>query len=277
MSIDHDRLFKELIQTFFEEFIVLFFPAMHEHIDFRHVSFLSEELFTDVTAGEKYRVDLLVETKLKGEDGLVVVHIENQSYVQPSFPERMFIYFSRLFEKYRKNIVPIAVFSYDTIRDEPATFTLQFPFGHVLDFRFFTVELRKQNWRNYIRNDNPIAAALLSKMGYTESERVELKKQFLRMLVRLELDEAKQRLLFGFFETYVKLSDEEERRLRSEVNEMETKEKDKVMELIISYEQQGMKQGMKRLVQTMAKKGMSVKDIANVTDLSEEEVERLLE
>ncbi|AXM88204.1 transposase [Anoxybacillus ayderensis G10] len=289
MSIDHDRLFKELIQTFFEEFIVLFFPAMHEHIDFHHLSFLSEELFTDVTAGEKYRVDLLVETKLKGEDGLVIVHIENQSYVQPSFPERMFIYFSRLFEKYRKPIVPIAVFSYDTIRDEPSTFTLQFPFGHVLDFRFFTLELRKQNWRNYVRNDNPIAAALLSKMGYTESERVELKKQFLRMLVRLELDEAKQRLLFGFFETYVKLSDEEERRLRSEVNEMETKEKEQVMELIISYEQkalekgreegveQGIKQGMKRLVQTMAKKGMSVKDIANVTDLSEEEVKQFVE
>ncbi|THD17034.1 transposase, partial [Anoxybacillus ayderensis] len=77
----------------------------------------------------------------------------------------------------------------------------------------------------------------------------------------------------GFFETYVKLSDEEERRLRSEVNEMETKEKDKVMELIISYEQQG----MKRLVQTMAKKGMSVKDIADVTDLSEEEVKQFVE
>ncbi|KFZ32379.1 hypothetical protein JS44_09455 [Anoxybacillus flavithermus] len=30
-----------------------------------------------------------------------------------------------------------------------------------------------------------------------------------------------------YFETYVKLSDEEERRLRSEVNEMETKEKNK--------------------------------------------------
>ncbi|KHF27667.1 hypothetical protein LR68_03537 [Anoxybacillus sp. BCO1] len=74
---------------------------------------------------------------------------------------------------------------------------------------------------------------------------------------------------------------------------METKEKEQVMELIISYEQkalekgreegmkqgmkQGIKQGMKRLVQNMTKKGMSVKDIANVTDLSEEEVERLLE
>jgi predicted Zn-dependent peptidase len=95
-------------------------------------------------------------------------------------------------------------------------------------------------------HDNPIAAALLSKMGYTESEWVELKKQFLRMLVRLELDEAKQRLLMGFFETYVKLSDEEKQRLRNEVNQMETKEKEQVLELLISYEQKGKREGAKQ-------------------------------
>ncbi|OKO96738.1 Rpn family recombination-promoting nuclease/putative transposase [Geobacillus proteiniphilus] len=297
MAIDHDRLFKELIQTFFEEFILLFFPDMHEHIDFRHLSFLSEELFTDVTAGEKYRVDLLVETKLKGEDGLIIVHVENQSYVQPSFPERMFLYFSRLFEKYRTRIVPIAVFSYEALRDEPSVFSIEFPFGGVLQFRFFQVELRKKNWRDYIRHDNPVAAALLSKMGYTESEKVELKKEFLRMLVRLELDEARQRLLLGFFETYVKLSEEEEQQLQREVKEMETKEKEKVLELIISYEQkgrkkgleegiergiqqgikQGMKQGMKRLIRNMACKGMTAEEIAHLVDLSGEEVRRLLE
>lgn len=42
---------------------------MYEHIDFRHLMFLSEELFTDVIAGEKYRVGLLVETKLEDEQG----------------------------------------------------------------------------------------------------------------------------------------------------------------------------------------------------------------
>ncbi|OUM86192.1 Rpn family recombination-promoting nuclease/putative transposase [Parageobacillus thermoglucosidasius] len=278
MAVDHDRLFKELIQAFFEEFILLFFPNMYEHIDFCHLSFLSEELFTDVTAGEKYRVDLLVETKLKGEDGLIIVHIENQSYVQPSFPERMFIYFSRLFEKYRTNIVPIAVFSYDAIRDEPSSFTLPLPFGNILHFRFFPVELRKQNWRNYIRSDNPIAAALLSKMGYTESERIELKKQFLRMLVRLELDEAKQRLLIGFFETYVRLSDDEEQQLRNEVNQMETKEKEQVLELLISYEQKGKREGAKQkereMMRKMIAKGMSIADIAHIFDLTEEEVHK---
>ncbi len=222
--IDHDRLFKELLSTFFEEFVLLFFPRVYEHVDFNHLSFLSEEVLTDVTAGEKHRVDLLIETKLKGEDGLIIVHIEHQSYIQPAFSERMFIYFSRLFQKHRRRILPIAIFSYDATRNEPSSFTVEFPFWTVLDFRFLTIELRKLPWREYIRHDNPVAAALLSKMGYNEDEKVEVKKEFLRMLIRLELDEAKQRLLFGFFETYLRLSDEEEIRLRNEVNTMEEKE-----------------------------------------------------
>ncbi|KAF0993811.1 hypothetical protein BJQ97_00436 [Geobacillus sp. TFV-3] len=76
----------------------------------------------------------------------------------------MFIYFSRLFQKYRRRILPIAIFSYDATRDEPSSFTLEFPFLTVLDFHFLTVELRQLPWREYIRQDNPVAAALLSKI-----------------------------------------------------------------------------------------------------------------
>ncbi|MCX8047273.1 MAG: Rpn family recombination-promoting nuclease/putative transposase [Anoxybacillus gonensis] len=281
MAIDHDRLFKELLTTFFEEFILLFFPHVHEHIDFRHLSFLSEELFTDVTAGEKYRVDLLIQTKLKGEAGIIIIHVENQSYMQSSFPERMFIYFSRLFEKYRTNILPIAIFSYDFIRDEPSSFTLQFPFLHVLQFQFLAVELRKQNWRDYIRSENPIATALLSKMGYNENERVELKKQFFRMLIRMNVDEAKQRLLIGFFETYVKLTEQEEKQFQNEVKKMGGKEGEQVMELIISYEQKGKIEGAKEkereMIQKMVEKGMSITQIAHLLDRSEEEVRKVVE
>ncbi|KYD32200.1 hypothetical protein B4114_1743 [Geobacillus stearothermophilus] len=101
----------------------------------------------------------------------------------------------------------------------------------------------------------------------------------------------------GFFETYVKLSEEEEQQLQREVKAMETKEREKVLELIISYEQkgrkegleegmkrgieqgikQGMKQGMKQLIRNMARKGMTVEDIARLVDLPEEDVRGLLE
>ncbi|WJQ10397.1 Rpn family recombination-promoting nuclease/putative transposase [Geobacillus stearothermophilus] len=279
--IDHDRLFKELLSTFFEEFLLLFFPHVYEQIDFRHVSFLSEEVFTDVVAGEKHRVDLLVETKLKGEDGLIIVHIEHQSYTQPTFPERMFIYVSPLFQKYRRRILPIAIFSYDEHRDEPSSFTIKFPFLTVVDFRFLTVELRKLPWREYIRRDNPVAAALLSKMGYNESEKVEVKKEFLRLLVRLELDEARQRLLFRFFETYLTLSEQEEIQLRNEVSQMETKEAKKVNDLLISYERQGMEKGMEKgkmdVAKRMLAKGYDVPTICELTGLPVEAVEKLKE
>jgi len=64
------------------------------------------------------------------------------------------------------------------------------------------------------------------------------------MLIRLELDEAKQRLLLGFFETYLRLFEEEEIQLRNEVDQMETKEANKGMDLIITYERRGMEKGM---------------------------------
>lgn len=44
---DHDRLFKELVQTFFQEFMEAFFPQEYTAIDFNSVKFLSQEVFTD--------------------------------------------------------------------------------------------------------------------------------------------------------------------------------------------------------------------------------------
>jgi len=78
---------------------------------------MSEELCTDITAGEKYCTDLLVEAKVKGEDSPMIVHIEHSSYAQPSFPERIFVYFSRLFEKHLMNLLPVGLFNYRSIRD----------------------------------------------------------------------------------------------------------------------------------------------------------------
>src|SRR5690606_13446401 len=78
MTVDHDLLFKELLRNFFREFTELFYPELHEMIDYTHLVFLSEEVMTDITGGSKGRVDLLAEVKLKGEDTLIIVHIEPQ-------------------------------------------------------------------------------------------------------------------------------------------------------------------------------------------------------
>jgi hypothetical protein len=198
--IHHDQLFKELIHTFFAEFLEAFFPEVYEHVDFSTIHPLSEEVFTDLFEGASRKADIVIETKLKGQETLIIIHIEPQSYYQKNFNERMYLYFSLLYNKYRKPILPIAVFSYDEYKIEPNEYRMTFPFHHVLSFHYLPLILRKLNWRTYLKSNNPVAAALLSKMGYSDKERIEVKKEFLRMLLRLNLDPAKEYIIYGFFE-----------------------------------------------------------------------------
>ena len=235
----HDQLFKQLIRTFFAEFMEAFFPEVQENIDFSVLKPLSEQMYTDLINGESRTVDILIETKLRNEDTIIIIHIEPQSYHQTNFNERMFQYFSLIYHRERKPILPIAVFSYDEKRNEKNQFTISFPFLQVLTFDFLMLELRKMNWRSYIHTSNPVAAALLSKMGYSEKEKVQVKKEFLRMLVKMELNPAKAELINGFFETYLLLNEEEEEELMEEINQLDQHEAEQIFELPNSWRDKG--------------------------------------
>jgi len=279
--IDHDRLFKELLTTFFAEFMELFFPDAAQAIDLKQVKFMQQELFTDIMEGDRHEVDILVETRLKGQPGLILIHVEPQAYVQNNFNERMFVYYSRLYENYRRNILPVAVFSYEKVRDEPDRFEMGFDFLDVLRFCFYKVELKKLYWREYIESDNPVAAALLSKMGFNQEERVRVKLEFTRMLTRLELDPARMELLGGFFETYLKLSQDEENQFLRELDKLDIKEVEAIMQITTSWHERGREQGkIERdieLAKKALKKGYSIEDIIELTGLQRETLLKLKE
>ncbi|MBC7326399.1 MAG: Rpn family recombination-promoting nuclease/putative transposase, partial [Moorella sp. (in: Bacteria)] len=158
--VDHDRLFKELITTFFAEFMALFFPEAHRCLDYACLEFMPQEVFTDVTAGEKNIVDILVKTRLQGEEGHILIHVEPQAYREQEFNRRMFKYFARLHEKHGEKVLPIAVFAHDSKRVEPDTYQVTFPFFFVLQFKFLQVHLKRLSWKDSLRHPNPVAAAL---------------------------------------------------------------------------------------------------------------------
>lgn len=267
----HDLLYKNLLHSFFEEFLELFFPDVHEHIDFQSITPLSEEVHTDLHKGTSRRLDIVVETKLKHTDVLIIVHIEPQSSVQTDFHERMYHYFSLLYNRYRKPIVPIAVFSYEQNWNKNH-YEMKLPFFHVLTFNFLTLHLRKRNWRDFIDSNNPVAAALLSQMGYTESERIEVKKEFWRMLVRMQIDPARQNLIYGFFESYLKLTDIEEEIFMTEIGKLQ--EADKIFELTNSYVEKG-KEARMEVALGMLKKGWDIDLISEIIRLDKAELEKL--
>ncbi|MCT1902870.1 Rpn family recombination-promoting nuclease/putative transposase [Oceanobacillus sojae] len=279
----HDRLTKKLIQEFFEEFIEAFFPNLHPHIDFSKVTFLEQEVYLDYIKGRKKEIDVLAEVKLNHQDKILHIHTEAQSTREADFPERMFLYFSYLYAKHRKPIQPIAVLSYNRKKDEPTQFKIDTPTQEVLQFNFLQLHLKKKNWREYIESDNPAAAALLSQMGYEEHERVQVKLEFLRMITRMKIDPAKMEFLYGYFETYLKLNKEEEAQMMEQMENLPEEEKDMVMQLPNSYfergKEEGIEEGIKKRNQEIAleliARGMPIDQIAEITKLKIEDIEKL--
>nr|WP_228021249.1 PD-(D/E)XK nuclease family transposase [Romeria gracilis] len=117
---DHDRLFKELLATFFVEFLELFLPQVANAIDRDSIAFQPQEYFADLTTGETKIIDLLAAVRLAGQDVGFLIHVEAQASSQSDFAQRMFFYFARLHQKFRQRIYPVVVFSFDQpYRPEP--------------------------------------------------------------------------------------------------------------------------------------------------------------
>src|SRR5579862_3079888 len=93
-SVPHDQLFKDLLQAFFREFMELFFPEVAARLDFSEVTFLMQEVFTDIPEGERRTLDLIAQVMtLEGEAELILVHLEVQAERRSVFPMRMSEYY----------------------------------------------------------------------------------------------------------------------------------------------------------------------------------------
>lgn len=243
-NINHDQLFKELLTTFFVEFLDLFFPSILEYLDTDSITFVDKELFTDLVGGEKKILDVVALTKFQGQDYSFLVHIENQASNQANFERRMFRYFCSLFLKYDRPIYPIVIFSYNSPqRLNKNRFVVDFPDGQVLNFNYKVIQLNRLNWRDFLQQKNPIAAALMAKMKIDKCDRPQVKAQCLRLLVTLKLDPAKMQLISGFVDSYLNLDSTEEQIFQNQLSTMELQERAQIMEITTSWEQKGIVKG----------------------------------
>lgn len=209
--IDHDRLFKELLSTFFVEFLDLFFPELSRDLDRSSLVFLDKELFTDVTRGERREADLVVKAQFRGQPSFFLIHVEHQAQAQAEFGQRMFLYFAGLYEKFALPVYPIVLFSYQTPRrPEPDTFQVAFPDWVVLTFNYRVIQLNRLSWRDFVRRSNPVASALMTRMEIALGDRPRVKLECLRLLATLRLDPARMQLISGFVDTYLRLNEQEQ-------------------------------------------------------------------
>ncbi len=244
--IDHDRLFKELLTEFFGDFVDLFLPHLAAYLDKSSLVFLDKEIFTDVTSGEKHEADLVVKARFGGKESFFLVHVEHQAQAHQDFGKRMFRYFARLRDKHDLPVYPIVLFSHASPTPEPDFYEVGFPDLMVMRFRFRVIQLGLLNWRDYMRRANPVASALMAKMGMDAGDRPRVKLECLRLLATLRLNPARMRLISGFVDTYLRLNAQEILLFRREEDSLEPREKATVIQLTTSWKEEGLQEGLQK-------------------------------
>jgi hypothetical protein len=173
---EFDSPWKDILETYFQDFIWFFFPQIHEDIDWsRGYDFLDQELHQVVRDAElgKRLTDKLVKVwKLSGEEQWVLVHIEIQNQEERNFSDRMFVYYYRLRDKYNQQVASLAI-----LGDEQAAWRPQ-PLRHELwgcevTFRFPVIKLLdyEPRWAELERSRNPFAIAVMAHLKTKETRR----------------------------------------------------------------------------------------------------------
>jgi hypothetical protein len=161
-STELDNPWKEIIEGYFEQFMIFFFPKIHQQIDWtRGYEFLDKELQKVVREAKMKRrlVDKLAKVSLKnGQETILYIHIEVQGQYEKDFDQRMFIYHYRLFDRYGPRVISLAILGDNSDKWRPKNYAYNL-MGCALSFRFPIVKLidyRKKR-KTLEKSKNPFA------------------------------------------------------------------------------------------------------------------------
>lgn len=110
---EYDSPWKDIVETYFQDFMQFFFPQIYEDIDWRRgYDFLDQELqqvVRDAEMGKRLADKLVKVWKRSGEESWVLIHLEIQSQEEGQFSGRVFVYYYRLRDKYNQKVVSLAI------------------------------------------------------------------------------------------------------------------------------------------------------------------------
>ena len=186
---DYDSPWKDIIERFFQEFMLFFFPEICSEIDWsKGYEFLDTELQKitgDAEIGKRI-ADKLVKVFLNdGTEAIVFLHIELQGYYDSKFAARMFVYNRRISEKYNREVVSLAVLCDDDQNYRPNEYT-ESRWGCDLKFSFPIVKLLdyEKDWEKLEKNNNVFSIVVMAHLKAIELKDGDQRKQWKMKLVR---------------------------------------------------------------------------------------------
>ncbi len=247
---EFDSPWKDILELYFADFIRFFLPAAYAEIDWeRPPEFLDKELQKVVRDAELGRrlVDKLVKVWRKnGTETWVLIHIEVQNQEESEFSERMFVYNYRIYDKYRRPVVSLAILGDERKNWQPQEFGYQL-WETKVQFNFKVVKLLDylSQWSELETSRNPFAIVVIAhlKAQETKDDRQERKKWKL-MLIRRLYEQNYSRIdvinLFQFIDWVMSLPRELEQEFWQEVQQLE---EERSMPYITSVQRIGREEG----------------------------------
>jgi hypothetical protein len=252
-STDFDTPWKEVLERYLADFLAFFFPAAHADIDWSlGYTFLDKELqqvMRDAELGRRL-ADKLVQVWLRdGAETWVLIHIEIQSQEETDFAQRMFVYHYRLFDRYNRQVVSLAVLGDERANWRPEAFGYDL-WGCEVRFRFPVVKLLdyRTDWVALEASRSPFATVVMAHLTAQETRqdlqrRAQAKWTLTRRLYDLGYSREAIIDLFRFIDWLMQLPDALEDRFWATVQQFEEEHR---MSYITSVERIGMRKGLEQ-------------------------------
>ncbi|WP_414515956.1 cytosolic protein [Nostoc sp. PCC 9305] len=247
---EYDSPWKQILQLYFEEFMLFFFPQAHGEIDWtRQPEFLDKELeqvVRDAELGKRLADKLVKIYRIGGEETWILIHLEIQSQSESDFSERMFIYNYRIYDRYKRSVASLAVLGDEQVNWRPNQFGYEL-FGTKVEFQFPIVKLLdyQQRQSELEASRNPLATVVMAHLAalQTKSDRLERKQQKLSLVRRLyqqgfEREDVLN--LLAFVDWVLTLPQDLEREFLFEVEQLEAEQR---MQYVTSFERSGIEKG----------------------------------
>jgi len=235
--------------------MAFYFPTAYAGIDWtRKYEFLDKELqkvVRDAESGRKHVDKLIKVCRKDGEDIWILVHVEVQGQIDPEFNKRMYRYHYRLYDRYDRQVVSLAILTDDNENWRPGEFQYEL-WGCKSSLVFPTVKLLDywQHWNKLEQNSNPFAIITMAHLkaiathGQPE-DRFKAKFALIKMLYQRGYSRQQILELLRFVDWIMKLPDELEHKLIESIDSIEEERKMRYKSYIErKAEKQGMQQGL---------------------------------
>lgn len=217
----NDVLWKGMLEEVFDDVLRFIFKDADQLFNFKkRFEFLDKELNELYPEPDKQSstrvVDKLVKVfRSNGEEEWMLLHVEVQEQNGLTFPERMFRYYYRLYDKYQKPVTAIAIFTGNGRKSFPDRYKHSC-LGTHLEYIYNTLRIVDYPDQMLETSKNPFALVMLAVKkallpdGTPDMERLKHKLLVAKtLLARKDLSRRKIKAILSFLNNYVVFKNKE--------------------------------------------------------------------